>query len=220
MRIEIIGWVKSGAPLYEGIRLFALMAGKDHPFLKLLQANHQANYPILIRELCRRAGVQPEEITGRQKFRDNWPFLNDPDCPHELKVLAADKISAYHRYTRAHELLFDCVTPAEQLATVKTLVAAFRENRDIIAEFVHYRDHKAILGKHPIFKQMKELDALRKLNPVELVKLQAKLQHNIWRTEKELASGKKPHLEQERIQSLRWKKLQLEEVGKLLAKYQ
>lgn len=215
-----MGWVKSGAPLHEGIRLFALVAGQGHPFLKLLKANHQANYPILIRELCNRVGLAPEDIAGKQKFRENWPFLNDPDCPHELKILAADKISAYHRYTRAHELLFDCVTPAEQLATVKTLIRSFRENRDIIAEFVHYRDHKALLGKHPIFRQLRELESIRKLNPVELVKFQAKLQHNIWRTEKEMASGKQPHLESERIQSLRWKRLQLEETEKLLAKYQ
>ena len=220
MRIEIIGWVKSGAPLHEGIRLFSLMERKDHPFLKLLAADHQSNYPILIRELCRRVGMRPEQITGKQTFRENWPFLNSPDCPHELKILAADKISAYHRYTMAHQLLFDCETPQEQLSTVKNLVRSYMENRAIIAEFVHYKEHGTVLGKHPIFKQVRELDRLRQLNPVELIKLQGKLQHNIWRTEKELAAGTKPHLETERLESLKWKKMQLEEVNKLLIKYQ
>lgn len=220
MRLEIIGWVKSGAPLHEGVRLFALLAGDDHPFLKLIQADSEANYPILIYELCRRFGLEPEQITKREKFRDNWPFLNEPNCPPELKILAADKISAYHRYTRAHSLLFDCVTAEEQLATVKVLIRSYLENRSIIAEFVHYKEHGHGLGKHPVFRQLRELESLRTLNPVELVQLKGKLEHNIWRIEKELSSGTKPHLEAERTERLRWKRMQLEEVTKLLMKYQ
>jgi hypothetical protein len=219
MKLQVIDWVKSGAPLHEGIRLFILLRGENHPFLKLLQADHQSNYSILIRELCRSAGVNPEEVNRKSSFRDNWPFLADLNCPHELKILATDKISAYHSYTRAHAMLFECETQAEQLATVKTLVRSYMENRAIIAEFVHYREHGHVLGKHPIFKQLAELEQLRKLNPVELITLQGKLEHNIWRIESELASGTKPHLESERTARMRWKQLQLEEVTKLLHKY-
>src|SRR5690606_8218532 len=106
--ISVLGWLKAGAPLEEGVRLFALMAGEDHPFIKLIKHNHSTAYPILIKELCRRAGVNPAELNSKVKFRDEWPFLSQPDCPPELKILAANKITAYHHYTRAHELLFDC----------------------------------------------------------------------------------------------------------------
>lgn len=215
-RIEIMGWVKSGAPLHEGVRLFALVAGDIHPFLRLLQSDHAHNYPILLAELCRRFEVDPASIPP-QTFREHWKFLSEPTCPPELKILASDKISAYHRYCRAHELLFDCVTAEEQHATVKTLVKSYMENRLIIEEFKYYQQHGHTLRKHPIFAQLVEIESLRKLSPIELVKFQSKLQHNIWRIESELKKSiSKPHLRSEREERLKFKKMQLAEVDRLL----
>ena len=219
MRLAILTWIKSGAPLQEGARLFALQRGKDHPFLTLLQADPAGCLPLLVQELAISAGINPDEIIQRPTFRDNWPFLSNPDCPAELKILAADKITAYWRYVQAHGKLFDCVTREEQRETMRELMANYQENRAIIAEFVYYKEHKNILGKHRIFKWTKELQRLRKLNPIELVTVQHKLEHNIWRIESQLKSGKQPHLQTEREQRLNLKKMQLAEINRLIASH-
>ncbi|GAB2993974.1 hypothetical protein GCM10027284_08950 [Cyclobacterium sediminis] len=214
-------WLKAGAPLSEGLRLFAADAGEDHPFIGLLRYNHQVAYPILIRELASRSGISLREVQRiRQEkgtFREHWPFLSDPGCPPELKVLAADKITAYWNYVRAHEQLFDCVSREEQVATVRLLMDNYKENKAIIAEFLHYKEHGAVLGRHPIFKEMQELNKLRKLGPIELMKMETRLEHNVWRIENELQKNKKPHLRADRERRMRIKKRQLEEVKKLLS---
>lgn len=62
MKELILGWLESGAPLSEGIRLFSLAAGKDHPFISIIKANHIQTYPILIHELCRRHHIDPPQL--------------------------------------------------------------------------------------------------------------------------------------------------------------
>lgn len=219
MRLTILNWIKSGASLQEGTRLFALQRGKDHPFLKLLQADPAGCLPVLIQELGNSVGLKPDEITLRPKLRDNWPFLNDPDCPAELKILAADKITAYYRYVQAHARLFDCVNLAEQRETMRDLMRNYQENRAIIAEFVYYKEHRSLLGKHPIFKWMNELKYLRKINPVQLVLKQQKIEHNIWRIESQLKSGKQPHLQTGREQRLMMKRMQLAELNRIISSH-
>lgn len=185
----------------------------------MIDADPPGCLPILIRELANRVGLDPEQITQRPKLRDDYAFLNNLDCPAELKILAADKITAYHRYCQAHDRLFDCVTREEQKKTVSDLVKNYLENRAIIAEFVHYKEHGHALGKHPVFKWTRELKSLRSLNPVELVVKQQKLEHNIWRIETEIKANKKPHLLTEREQRLRFKKLQLAELNRMIGTF-
>jgi hypothetical protein len=220
VREQVIGWLKSGAHLEDGIRLFALMAGEQHPFLSLITHNHQVCYPILIQELSIRAGISQSELKNYQQqkgsFRENWPFLNRPDCPPELKILATQKITAYWNYVNAHEQLFNCVIREEQFSTVKEVVENFIENRRIIDEFVYYREHGHVLGKHPIFKEFQSYKALRQLNPIELIKRKSSLEHNIWRIESELSKKDKPHLKVDRECRLQQKKNELAEVERLI----
>ncbi|GAB2994325.1 hypothetical protein GCM10027284_09460 [Cyclobacterium sediminis] len=222
-KANVYQWLKAGAPLSEGLRLFAEVAGERHPFTSLIRHNHQVAYPILIRELAFRSGISLSEVRRiRQEkgtFRENWPFLSDPACPPELKVLAADKITAYWSYVRAHEQLFDCVSREEQLATVKMLMDNYKENKAIIAEFVHYKEHGIVLGKHSVFKEMKALEKLRELGPIDLIKMEERLEHNLWRIENELKKNRKPHLRAERERRIRIKKRQLEEVRRLIKQF-
>jgi hypothetical protein len=219
MRLEILGWIKSGASLVEGIRLFSLYSGNDHPFLRILQADPDRCLPILIQELASRAGLDLEEIAIRPKFREEWGFLNEPGCPNALKILAADKISSYHRYCRAHSLLFDCTSLEEQNKVAKELMANYLENQAITAEFRYYQEHGHVLGKHPIFKWEKEMTKLRKLGPIELMEFKIKLEHNIWRVQSELDKNDKPHLRTQREQRLRLKQMQLVEVQRMIADF-
>src|SRR5690606_5961304 len=38
-------------------------------------------------------------------FREEYPFLNNPEIPEEFKILAADKITAYKTLQEGHEKL-------------------------------------------------------------------------------------------------------------------
>lgn len=224
MKIETLDWIKKGSPLPEGIRLFAQVSGSAHPFIALLQSDPDHLVAVLRQELALRAGIHLDVIASdagakqSPKFRDNWPFLSAPDCPPELKILAADKITAYHRYTQAHSRLFDCTSLEEMRDTARDLMNNFQENRRIIEEFRYYREHKTVLGQHPIFSWTKQLRVLRKLNPIALVEKRIKLEHNVWRIESLLAKKDKPHLRTAREQSLRSKKMQLTEVNNLISK--
>lgn len=227
MKSQVLAWIRSGSPLPEGIRIFSVLGKPDHPFIALLRADPAHLTAVLRQELAIRVGISSQDLASaatdagantRQSFRQNWPFLNDPDCPAELKILAADKITAWHRYTQAHERLFDCTSLEEMRDTARDLMAHFLQNRLIIDEFRYYREHKHILGKHPIFSWAKQLRALRKLNPVQLVEKRIRLEHNVWRIESELSKKDKPHLRTSREQALRAKKMQLTEVNNIISK--
>src|SRR5690625_1129201 len=41
----------------------------------------------------------------QKSFRDEFPFLNDKDCPEELKILAADKITAFTKVSEGRKTL-------------------------------------------------------------------------------------------------------------------
>lgn len=160
-----------------------------------------------------------EGRTERPKLREDFTFLSDPACPPELKILAANKITAYHNYKNGHAKLFDCSTPQEQFAAVKHVVENYIENRRILREFEYYKQHKKLLAEHPVFQELKELRELRKLKLLDLVKLEEKLKHNIWRIKSQIQKKDKPHLDIERERSIREKETKLAEVERILDGY-
>lgn len=124
--------------------------------------------------------------SGEKQIREQFPFLSSPDCPPELKILVSDKITAYYAYCQAHRQLFDCTSSEQQFSTVKQLVEAFIENRNIFEELDFYREHGRIRGDHPVFTQYEELRELRRLSAVELYVRKKRLEHNIWRITSQL----------------------------------
>jgi len=152
-----------------------------------------------------------------KKFREDYPFLEDTECPEEMKILAADKITAYYAYINAHKKLPDCTTLNECLDTARDVVENYIENRDIFNELNYYREHGHILGKHPLFKRRERLNELTKLSVPDLTKLLIKtLPHRIWRIESEINKNDKPDLILERRKRLADYKAELAHVKKLL----
>lgn len=49
----------------------------------------------------------PETVRKAIRFREEFPFLRQPDCPDELKVLVADMFSAYDLYQESHRMLVE-----------------------------------------------------------------------------------------------------------------
>lgn len=93
-----------------------------------------------------------DELKEMVSFRDRYPFLRAPDCPDVLKVLTADLFAAYDRYRDAHAALVALpddavVKEAERLAA--EAVENYLQDRSILDELVHYRDHGTLLGRHP-----------------------------------------------------------------------
>lgn len=242
MKDLIVAWLQAGAPFDQGARLFSLLAGKRHPFGILARRKSKGAEIALKLFLCRfgkvpvpaapavvknptsRPAAASAEMPAApaapaRKLREDWPFLADPACPPELKILAANKITAYHNYTRAHDHLFDCTRPEEQFATVRNVVENYIENRAIIKEFLFYKEHGHALAKHPVFNEFKEIRLLRKLNIVDLLTKKRRLEDSIWRINSEIKKGNKKHLQAEREHRLQQKKNLLAEVERLIADF-
>lgn len=93
----------------------------------------------------------------RAKLRDDFPFLNDANCPDELKVLVADKVTAYKAYVKGQSDLVkhtngDLALEEDEAKNLAAkVVENFEKNREIYEELNYYKEHGKILGKHPIF---------------------------------------------------------------------
>ncbi len=124
-----------------------------------------------------------EEIQ-RTKLRDDFPFLFEPNCPDELKILVSDKITAFHNYTKAHERLFTAKDNSEMLVAVRDTVENFLNNRLIFAELDHYKKTGKLLKKHPYFKRKRRQEEIQKMSAGALAKLKEQLEMNIWRNKK------------------------------------
>lgn len=224
---EIQEWLRAGADLGEGVRLFSKY-GNSEAFADLLAYNPGAWRQQLFNELVRIGGVDPVLAESkrrffaptRQTFRNEWPFLNDPGCPAELKILAADKISSWRRYVDLHEQLFDCTDPDQCFRTASALLAAYMENRDIHAEFAYYKEHGQLLARHPVFASFRRIRELKKKSVLELVTIRKRLEGNIWRVKNEMAKGDRPDLLPERRRRLALREAELKEVNDILAKYE
>ena len=218
---EIRAWLRAGAEVTAGLLLFSQFSNNAR-FAALVRITPAKYRPLLLEKLCTLAGITPpseEARPARRRFRDDFPFLRDPDCPPELKILAADKITAHDRYIQAHERLFDCTTLDECYTTAGEAVENFLENRAIFQELDYYREHGAILGKHRIFEYLRHRQQLHGLNIVELLAEQRRLRSAIWRINDEIKKGTKPYLQAEREKRRHQKETLLAEVDKLIDAY-
>jgi hypothetical protein len=154
--------------------------------------------------------------TPPRNLRDTYPFLSEPTCPPELKVLVSDRITLYHTYNDLYPQLRSCDSAEACASVAGRLLDAYLENRLIGKELDHYRDHGQVLGIHPVFKNMKHLRSLASMSVVQLMERKRKVEQNIWRVGSELRKGNKPHLEQERRQRLQAYKQELNQINGIL----
>ncbi|RGN42354.1 hypothetical protein DWW69_19475 [Bacteroides sp. AF16-49] len=149
-------------------------------------------------------------------FREEFPFLNEANCPVELEALTSRKFNSYYSYIDYHRKLRDCTNLQEAADISKKIIDNYIENRAIWEELNWYKDHGVLLGKHPIFNEFKRRKELLGMSIKELVLRQQKIEQNIWRVKNELKKGDKPHLETERKQRLTGYEKELKEVKRLL----
>lgn len=161
-----------------------------------------------------------QTLTKGGRFREDWPFLSEPDCPTELKALAADMITSWHNYVNAHEDLFKCTTPEECFEADGKTVRNFYQNSVSRTEFQYYKEHHRILGKHPIFALTKKLDNLRRMPITELIRKRRNVQDSIWRAEREIKKGDRPDLKVSREERLSRLKMTLDEINRMIKEYE
>ncbi len=154
--------------------------------------------------------------TKTKTFRADWPFLRETSCPPELKIIAADKITAWQKYTSLHKKLFDVKDNSSATEIARELIQAYKENLLILKELDYYKKNKKIYGMHPVFADYKNLERLKNLSVLDLTKQKQKLEHNIWRIQSEIKKKNKPHLRQEREERLNQRQKELAEVKRLL----
>lgn len=215
---EIRQWLDSGAEVQEGLRLLNLYAPNKH-LARLVSLSPARYKPLLVRTLTAKLPNVASSAAAPVSFREDWPFLQNPDCPNELKILATDKITAYRNYVAAHEQLFNCVTLEECYTTAKKVIENYIENRNIRSELAYYKEHGTVLGKHSIFNEVKHLAELRQLPVPELFRRKENLEEAIWRIGNEIRKGTKPHLLESRERRLKAKQRELAEVQRIIASY-
>lgn len=109
-------------------------------------------------------------------IRVEFPFLNNKDCPDELKILVTDKITAWNRYVEIQDHIAK-VVGGEVVETEDTLsvlakeaTEAFVENQKIYDELNAYQTTGKILGLHPLFKKLQLTREVETMTSEELVK--------------------------------------------------
>lgn len=216
---EIEQWLRSGAGVQEGLRLLSVY--KPNQYLARMVGRHPEKYrDLLIRTLASIGRVSVDETASCSKpLRADYPFLADPDCPPELKILAADKITAYRGFVREHAKLSSCTTLEECLETAKRCIFFYSQNRKIVSEFDYYKEHHTVLGKHPVFQEMVHRRELVSMGILDLERRRRALRDNIWRLRKQLNAGDRQDLAPGRASLLETKERELAEIEKMIEDY-
>jgi len=171
-----------------------------------------------LKELMIQAQVKtiPTAYLGAVKLRQEFPFLKETDCPNELKILVADKMTAFENYKKAHEDLFSAESEEEFAKASGDTVENFINNREIFDELNYYKENGKILGKHPIFQQNDRMAEIRNYPIPDLVKLKTQLENNLVRNKKKVKDEPKHPKMAERKTRIKEQEAELKEVKKLL----
>ncbi|MDM1536374.1 hypothetical protein [Myroides odoratimimus] len=100
-----------------------------------------------------------EEEKTKTTLREQFPFLNDENCPAELHIITGHLISSYHRYTAAMLKIQQFqdkeieLTPEEDLALTATAQAESVNNQALYKELEYYKEHKELLVEHISLKE-------------------------------------------------------------------
>ncbi len=223
---EIDRWIRQGAEVNEGLRLLGIYA--PNKWLDAL-IRKSPRFRHLMDERLKRFAEDDIQVPGLSsvplsqeygnKFRKTWPFLGDDDCPAELKILAADMITAWHSYVDAHEDLYQCTTAETCYDTAEKVIKSFARHRNIRSEFEYYKEHHSVLGRHPIFGETKRREALLKMTVSELFRRQKNLIGAIWRVKSEMKKNDRPDLKIQREERMKAKEAELEEVNRIIEGY-
>lgn len=236
-------WLLGGADPQVGLRLFIDYCSPNKAVARIISKSPEQHLQTIRLTLLKKAElpyttsvipavspVIPTAVEGSNnsarytgnnnqppKLRNQWPFLANPECPSELKLLISDKITAYRNCVQEYDNISNATSTQEQHNAVRSLVTNFINNHNIYKELKTYKDTGKVLGQHAIFAQYQRLRDLRELNTMDLFKKKKNLEHAIWRNESNIKKSKRPDLLQSRQEKIKELKMQLAEVDRLLS---
>lgn len=108
-----------------------------------------------------------------------------------MKILIADRITAYYTYIEAHAKLFNPNGSDDFAVQTKTVIDNYKENRLIFEELNHYKTHHSILGKHPVFDWFKRAQQIRSMRTGDVVRTRANAVNMLGKLRRSIAS--EPH---------------------------
>lgn len=117
-----------------------------------------------------------KSVDEAQPLREEFPFLNSPDCPQLLYVVVGKKIAVFKTYQEKHEQLQKIelgelqVTKEEELEITAAAESAYNENRALYDELNHYAEKGEVLGKHPLFRETEIAREVEVMTNQEMVK--------------------------------------------------
>lgn len=233
----VYNWLLGGADPTVGLRLFMDYTEPKKSIANIVSKNPERHVQLIKTALFKKADIPLDfrvsenhieskaEIIAKNhesnrkeqyRVRSQWPFLEDPECPPELKLLISDKITIYSNCVKAYESLSD-TNENELCNQLRILVTNFVDNHNIYRELQHYKTTKTTLGEHQIFAQIKRIKDLRNLNTMELFKKKKNLENNLWRNKAKLKKEKRDDLVRQRNEKIKELQMQLAEVNRLLA---
>lgn len=150
------------------------------------QLSSEGNTPQELKEELENAQSKyaraPETVRKAIRFREEFPFLKQADCPDELKVLVADMFSAYDLYRESHRVLADTpddVATEETYLWAKTAVENFLDNRAMWEELEYYKANGKVMGKAKVMSELREKQEIAALTDLELSKQLGNAKSNI-----------------------------------------
>ncbi len=233
----VYNWLLGGADPTVGLRLFMDYTEPNKFIASIVSKNPEKHVQLIKTVLFKKADIPHDfqvnkahieskadiiaknhESNRKEQYRvrTQWPFLADPECPPELKLLISDKITIYSNCVKAYESLSDA-QENELCNQLRILVTNFVDNHKIYQELQHYKKTNTTLGEHPIFAQIRRIKDLRNLNTIELFKKKKNLENNLWRTKAKLKKEKRDDLVRQRNEKIKELQMQLAEVNRLLA---
>lgn len=125
----------------------------------------------------------PEVLEG-MKIRSEYPFLDNPNTPDELKALVTDKITAYRQYAGVVASILEAENQEDSEAKLyelgKEALAAYEINQDIKAELDFYRDSQGrVLGEHEKMKDLRMKQDVYDMSEADLVKNRSNAMKNV-----------------------------------------
>lgn len=245
MKEQFLKWLRAGEPFDEGISLLQehhtnkgyvrrlQVQGATPRIREIVRYDLMTLCGLKERELKALLGMKAKPgakveksqqllhkvLTGDKqaiKVRDEFPFLSDLSCPEELKILVSDKLTAYHRYRKAHARLIDCKDLTECYQVAGEVVEAYLENVAIYEELNHYKRTGEILGNHKIFARLNFKRSLLSMETRELFRQHSAIKNNYYRTRKKVnlnTSPKSLRKREERLAEMEW---QLKEIELLI----
>ena len=132
----------------------------------------------------------PEVMKQSIRIREKYPFLKDPTCPDELKIMVADMFTAYDTYREEYTKLDPANTQDENYNHSAVVVENYLNNRAMWEELDYYKENNTLLGKHPIFETLKLREEIHALTDIQLAGKLNNVKSSLTKSKKAIESAK------------------------------